>query len=97
MLGSLVSTWLPARRVPITTAGDDNPTVTVGAVGHVQLQRIIDEAGRQAAVLNAPVLGAIDIERSDLARGDGSHFADPEMRPWESGGHGSVSPFSWRV
>lgn len=97
VLGSLVTTWMPTQSASISIEGDDNPSISVGSVGHVQLQRIRDEAGRAASLLNAPVLGAIEVERADLARGDGSHFADPEMRRWESGGHGSVSPFSWTV
>ena len=97
VLSSLVSTWLPTRSAAIRIEGEDNPSISVGTIGHVQLQRIRDEAGRATALLNAPVLGAIEVERADLARGDGSHFTDPQMRPWESGGHGSLSPFSWRV
>jgi len=63
----------------------------------VTLKRIADEKGRAAKLVNAPVLGAIEVETADLARSDGSRFADPEMRPWQGGGHGSVSPFNWRV
>lgn len=97
VLSSLVGTWLPTQSAAIRIEGDDNPSITVGTIGNVQLQRIRDEAGHATALLNAPVLGAIQVERADLARGDGSRFADPEMRQWESGGHGSLSPFSWRV
>jgi len=97
VLGSLVTKWLPTQTAAITVSGDENPSITVGAVGNVKLQRIRDEAGRATTLLNAPVLSAIQVDRADLARGDGSRFADPEMRRWESGGHGSVSPFSWRV
>ena len=72
-------------------------SVTVGAVGQVTAKRISDDKGRFAKLVNAPVLGAIQVETLDLARGDGTRFADPDMRRWESGGHAGLSPFSWRV
>ena len=97
VLGSLVSKWLPTQKAKITIQGTDNPSISVGAVGQVSLKRITDEKGRVAKLVNAPVLGAIEVETADLARSDGSRFADPDMRPWQGGGHGSVSPFSWRV
>jgi hypothetical protein len=97
VLGNLVTKWLPTQTTTITIDGGENPSITVGAVGHVKLQRISDEAGRATTLLNTPLLGAIQIERADLARGDGSRFADPQMRHWQGGGHGSLSPFSWRV
>lgn len=96
VLGSLVSTWLPSESVPITIGGGDDPTITVGDVGKVELQAIRDGAGRPTSVLNTPILGLVAIERSDLARSDGSRFAAAEMRAWESGGAGSVSPFAWQ-
>ena len=97
VLASLVKTWLPTLQARIVIGGGDDPSVAVGDVGHVQLKRIADEKGRVAKLVNAPVLGAIQVETADLARSDGSRFADPKMRRWESGGHGSMSPFSWRV
>jgi len=97
VLGSLVSKWLPTQKTKITIQGGDNPSISVDAIGQVTLKRIADEKGRVAKLVNAPVLGAIEVETADLARSDGSRFADPEMRPWQGGGHGSVSPFNWRV
>jgi hypothetical protein len=97
VLGGLVTTWLPTETAAIAIDAGDNPSITVGAVGHVKLQRIKDEGGRATKLLNAPVLGAIQVDTADLARSDGSRFADPQMRRWDAGGHGSLSPFSWRV
>ncbi len=97
VLGSLVTRWLPTQTATISVDAGDNPSITVGAVGHVKLQRIKDAGGRTTKLLNAPVLGSIQVDTADLARSEGSLFADPQMRRWESGGHGSVSPFSWRV
>ena len=95
VLASLVATWLPAESAPISITGDDDISIAVGGVGNAALKAIRNGAGQATAVVNAPVLGLIAIDRADLARGDGSRFAAPEMRAWESGGHGSVSPFSW--
>ena len=97
VLASLVSRWLPTQKTKIAIQGGDNPSISVGAIGQVSLRRIADDNGRVAKLVNAPVLGAIQVETADLARSDGSRFAAPEMRSWQAGGHGSVSPFSWRV
>ena len=97
VLGSLVTKWLPPRKAKIALQGGDNPSITVGTVGQVTTKRISDDKGRVAKLVNAPVLGAIQVETADLARGDGTRFGDPDMRHWESGGHASLSPFNWRV
>ena len=73
------------------------PEITVGTMGHVKLQPIKDQAGKTATLVNAPILGLVDITEAKLARSDGSRFAAPQMRSWTSGGHGSVSPFSWKA
>ncbi len=97
VLAGLVSTWLPTETAPISVGqGDDGPTVSVGGVGNAALTMIRDGEGRAATVMNAPVLGLIAIDRQELARGEGSSFASPDMRSWESGGHGSISPFTWK-
>ena len=97
VLGSLVTRWLPTQKANIAIHGGDNPSVSVGTVGQVTVKRISDDQGRVAKLVNAPVLGAIQVETLDLGRGDGTRFADPEMRSWVSGGHAGLSPFSWRV
>jgi hypothetical protein len=93
----LVTTWLPTQTAPITITWGDQPTVTVGTVGHVHLQRLRDEVGRVTQVHHAPALGAFQVASADLARSDGTQFAAPQMRQWASGGSGSVSGFSWSV
>ena len=97
VLGTLVTSWLPTKTASIAIEGTDVVSMSVGDVGKVELNPIKDSQGRATSVMNAPVLGLVQIERADLARGDGSGFADPEMRQWESGGHASRSPFSWSV
>ena len=97
MISTLVTTWLPTQTAPITITWGEQPTVTVGTVGHVHLQRMRDEAGRATQVHHASALGAFQVASADLARSDGTHFAAPQMRQWASGGSGSVSAFSWSV
>jgi hypothetical protein len=97
VLGSLVSKWLPTESAGIKMSGGENPEITVGNMGHVKLQAIKDQAGKTATVMNAPIFGLIEISEVRLSRSDGSRFAAPQMRNWTSGGHGSISPFSWKV
>lgn len=97
VLSSLVSQWLSTEAAPIRIEGGDAPAVTVGDIGSVKLDPIKNEAGQATSVMNAPILGLIAIDRADLARSEGSQFSGNDMRNWESGGHGSVSPFSWQA
>jgi hypothetical protein len=97
VLGSLVSKWLPTETATIEISRGDSPEVAVSGIGHAKLQPIKDQAGRTAAIMNAPILGLIEISKAELARSDGSRFAGPKMRSWDAGGHGSVNPFSWKA
>ena len=97
VLDSLVSDYLPTETAPITIDGGDDPTITVGSVGNVKMERVRDQEGCTASVHNTPILGLINIAKTDLARSDGTRFADPEMRAWDSWGAGSLSPFSWKA
>jgi hypothetical protein len=95
VLGSLVSTWLPTKKTSISLEGSDDLSLKVGDVGSVAFVPIKNSNGQPTAVMNAPVLGLIEISKAELARGDGSSFADPDMREWSSLGHASRSPFKW--
>jgi len=97
VLDSLVSHYLPTETAPISIDGREDPTITVGGVGNVKMERVRDQEGRVASVHNTPILGLINISKTDLARSDGTHFADPDMRVWDSWGAGSLSPFSWKA
>lgn len=94
-ISTLVTTWLPTETAKVSVEWGDSPSVKVGTVGEVKLQSLRDEAGRQAKIVNAPALGAFQVESADLFRSDGTRFADPKMRAWQSGGSGSMSSFSW--
>jgi hypothetical protein len=95
VLASLVSNWLPSQSAAITATLGDKPGFSVTGVGQASLTKVVDGAGRVATLSSAPVLGLIEIQKSEIARSDGARFAAPKMRAWQSGGHGSVSPFRW--
>ncbi len=90
-----ITQWRPAQAVKIDVQWGDSPTVRVGSIGQIGLQPLKDAAGRPAQVVGAAVMAALQLERLDVARSQGTQFADPEMRQWSSGGSGDVSSFNW--
>lgn len=97
VFGVLVTKWLPTQSAAIKLGRGDSPEITVGNMGVVKLQTVKNEAGKTATIVNAPALAAFEISEAKLAKSDGSRFAMAQMRSWTSGGHGSVSPFSWKA
>ena len=95
-LAGLVSEWRPSRTTRIEVQWGDNPSATVGDVGHIQVQPIKDEGGNRAQLLNAPANYGV-AETFDLARADGTRWSDPEMRGWQSLGYGTLTSFRWSV
>lgn len=93
VLRGLITKWLPTQVVK-TEVARDNSSVTVGTVGQLKLQPVKTEDGRQTKLQSAPVLVGFGVESTDLARGDGSQWSDPQMRRWQSGGTGGVSAFT---
>jgi hypothetical protein len=91
----MISKWLPTQYTNIDIHEGDNPSATVGSVGHITLQPIKTEDGRQARLEDPPVGGFFGFGSIELAWGTGSRWLDPEMRPWVSGGWGEVVNFSW--
>jgi hypothetical protein len=94
-VSAVISRWLPAQTAKIEVQWGDRPSVTVEGIGQVQLEPVRDEAGRPAEVRGAAAMAAFELERLELAHGDGTRFAAPDMRAWESGGEGTVSDFHW--
>jgi hypothetical protein len=93
MLNSLITKWLPMQIVRVDIA-KDNTSAKIGTIGQLMWQPVKTEDGRQTTLQHAPGLVGFGMERSDLARGDGSQWSDPEMRRWQSGGHGAISAFA---
>ena len=92
----VITQWLPALTARIDVRWDDHrPSVTVAGIGELHLDPLRDESGRGVEVRGAAAMAAFELEVMELARGDGTRFAAPEMRAWESGGEGDVATFSW--
>jgi hypothetical protein len=96
MLNSLMAKWLPTEIVK-TEIARDNSSVKVGSVGELKLQLLKTEDGQQTTLQHAPVIAGFGISSSNLARGDGSQWSDPQMRRWTSGGTGGISAFTLRA
>ena len=87
-----IGEWLPSSVAKITFGSDDSPGVTVEGVGKVVLQPINAEDGAPATISDAPVIRAFGMKSEHLAYAQGTSFADPELRSWESLGAGGVVP-----
>jgi hypothetical protein len=94
-LGAAISKWLPVQVTRIDIEAGDKPSFKVGGVGQGTFERVKTEDGKQAKLLNAPVVAAFQIDTIELARADGSRWSDPDLRQWESLGFGAIEPFSW--
>ncbi len=95
VLSSLITQWLPTQYTTIEVQAGDNPSFNVGSIGQVKLQPIKTEDGRPTKLENVQALDALGLKNENLARGDGSHWFDPEMRPWVSGGQGMIYSITW--
>lgn len=93
-LGGVLSKVLPTEVVSIQVSLGDSPGAKVGNVGQISLQYVKTEDGKQASIVNAPLNASFGMESSNLARGNGSSWTDPELRNWQSGGTGSVGQFN---
>jgi len=87
-----INEWLPSTVAKIDFGSDDAPGVTVEGIGKVTLQPINAEDGAPAMIADAPVIRAFGMKSEHLAYAQGTSFADPELRPWESLGAGGIVP-----
>lgn len=86
-----IGDWLPSEVAKIDFGGPDAPGVTVEGRGQVVLTPIrAAEEGPPARLVGAPLMAAFSMESEDLAYAQGSAFADPDLRAWESLGAGGV-------
>ena len=87
-----IGEWLPSTVAKIDFGGPDAPGVTVEGIGQVVLQPINAEDGAPATIADAPVIRAFGMKSEHLAYAQGTSFADPELRSWESLGAGGIVP-----
>jgi hypothetical protein len=93
VLSSLISTWLPTRDAPIDVqASEQEARATVGDIGQVVVVPLRGTTGEVTRLLHGAAAFRDDLV---LARGTGTHFHDPDLREWESGGHGERVDFDW--
>jgi hypothetical protein len=90
-----IKAWLPTTVAKINFTDGDSPGATVEGIGEVVLQPIKTEDGKQAKIVGAPVLAAFAMASEDLAYATGTKFSDPDMRAWESLGHGGSAQVVW--
>lgn len=87
-----IKEWLPSTVAAISFGAADAPGVTVEGFGKVVLQPIsAGEGAPPTRIVGAPVLAAFNIASEDLAIAQGTSFADPDLRAWESLGAGGVA------
>ncbi len=91
---AVITTWLPAKTMPIAVSWGDTTTGSVGDVGTITSRRMKNEAGQAATVQGAAAMGAFQLERMEVARTAGSRWSDPEMRQWDADS-GTTGPFAW--
>lgn len=96
-MSGAVTRFLPTRVARVQILSGDSPSVSVAGVGEISLQPVKTEDGKQAKLVNAPLLAVFGFESEDLASSSGSRWDDPDMRRWEAGGAGGITPFNWRA
>ena len=88
-----IKEWLPSGVAKIEFGGTGAPGVTVEGIGQVVLQPILaEEGGAPTVISDAPVIRAFGVKSENLAYAQGTKFADPDLRSWESLGAGGVVP-----
>ena len=93
-VAGMIGEFLPSTTTRIEVTGGDNPRVSVEGVGDIALQRVKDEAGKQAVLVNAPLSAGFAVDTLELATATG-RISDPDLRAWETLGNGAAVPFDW--
>lgn len=92
-LGGVISNWLEPKEASIEVATSDGVTrIKVGDVGEAVVEPMKDEAGETTRVVGLPVAFAPE---TILARGNGTHWSDPDMKEWESRGYAEQADIDW--
>jgi hypothetical protein len=91
-LKEAIKEWLPST---VTKVEVSDLSTQIEGVGDIVLSPIKLEDGTQTKIVNAPTLVAFGFIEENLAYATGSKFADPDLRSWESLGHGGTSKVVW--
>ena len=92
-IAALVTKTLPSKEAPINIEkGKEETRIKVGDIGELVSKPLRGATGEVTKLLH----GAFTFrEEIILARGTGSRWRDPEMRPWARGGHPEQADFDW--
>lgn len=95
---SLVSSWLPSKRVAIAvTEADGTLTASLSGVGEMQSSRLVNDLGNKMMLKNAAFSVAFghDAHEGDLAPSNGTVWNDSDMPVNWQGRSGVVGQVSW--
>ena len=95
---SLLSTWLPTRRVPIAvTEGDGKITASIPGIGELASRRLVNDLGNRMTMQNSAFSLAFQFEghSGDLAPSDGTAWQDPDMPEAWQGRSGVIGQIAW--
>lgn len=93
-IAGMIREFLPVKTTRVEVVGGDAPRVVVEGVADITMERLKDEAGKQAVVVNAPLAAGFAVDTMELARASGK-VSDPDLRSWETLGNGAAVPFDW--
>ena len=96
---SLLSNWLPTQISKITVeAQDGRVQATIGDVGEVVSQRLVNDLGNTMTMQNATFNLAFGFEDhvADLAPSEGTSWNDPDMPQTWVGKSGAVGQIAWQ-
>jgi hypothetical protein len=93
VLKALVPNMLPSRVAPITINKDgDDVQITVGGFGEAVVKPRKGPTGELTRLMH----GAAAIRENVIwGDGKGTNWRDPDLRQWQSLGHGEMSELSW--
>jgi hypothetical protein len=92
-MAALIPTFLAPREAPINIQHKNGDTrISVGDFGVLVTKPLRGPSGEMTKLLHGAAAFRDEIV---LANGKGTQWRDPEMRQWESGGHGEQSDFDW--
>lgn len=95
---SLLSSWLPTRRVAIEVSeGDGQIKASLGGIGELSSRRLVNDLGNKMTMQNSAfsVAFGFDGHVGELAPSDGTSLADPDLPEAWQGRSGVVGQIAW--
>ncbi|MDJ0776866.1 MAG: DUF1326 domain-containing protein [Gammaproteobacteria bacterium] len=95
---SLLSEWLPTRKVALTVTEDDGKiTASLPGIGELNSRRLVNELGNKMTLNNSVFSMAfgLDDHVGELAPSDGTTWEDPDMPVAWQGRSGVVGQITW--